>query len=120
MKVDVYMHMCIYMYAYICTCVYVYVYACPGWSSYIIIAKSSVGAICIYMYMCICKCNICVCLSVKYVYVFVCVYVYVYTCPNWSVYKRIAKPSLNAILFSTYTIKLIIYKVRSDVSGRHL
>ena len=51
---------------------------------------------------------------------FVCVYVYVYTCPNWSVYKRIAKPSLNAILFSTYTIKLIIYKVRSDVSGRHL
>ena len=106
--------------AYICTCVYVYVYACPGWCSYIIIAKSSVGAICVYIYMCICKCNIDVCLSVKYVYVFVRVYIYVYTCPNWSVYKRIAKPSLNAILFSTHTIKLIIYKGRSDVSGRHL
>ena len=79
------------------------------------------GAICVYMYMCICKCNICVCLGVKYVYVFcTCVYIYVYTCPNLSVYKRIAKPSLNAILFSTYTIKLNIYKGRSDVSGRHL
>ena len=65
----------IYMYEYICTCVYVY--ACPGWSSYIIIAKLSVGAICVYMYICICKCNICLCLSVMYVYVFVHVYTYV-------------------------------------------
>ena len=94
MKVNVYMHMCIYMYEYICTCVYMCVYACPCWSSYIIKANHLWVQ---YVYTCIC-----VYVSVKCVCALVCIYMYIPVLTG-------LYTSLNAILFRTYSIKLTIY-----------